>query len=134
MHRFIHITHANNTPVSLKGFSCQEACFCFYPPSPLVHLSTKKTHQGRLNLDAQPFLVEQQFLATVTNAEKLVKGNSLLLSSLYRLAIFYHDRKEYAKAISQYDQVLQLKENISGPKHPDILVTLQRYARVLEKA
>ena len=94
----------------------------------------QKTHQRPLETAAQPLLVEQQLLATVNHAEKLGKGNPLLLSSLYSLANFYHDRKEYPKAIAQYDRALQLKEEISGPNHPDVVAILQRYARVLEEA
>ncbi len=82
----------------------------------------------------QPLLVEQQLLSTIKNAEALGKGNPLLLSSLYSLADFYHDRKEYDKAAAQYERALQLKENISGPNHPDIAAILQRYARLLEEA
>ncbi len=78
--------------------------------------------------------VEQQLLATIKNAEDLGQGNPLLLSSLYSLADFYHDRKEYDKAAAQYQRALVMKEQINGPNHPDIADILKRYARVLQEA
>ena len=78
--------------------------------------------------------VEQQLLATVKNAEGLGPGNPLLLSSLYSLATYYEDRKEYDKAATQYERALQLKEEANGPNHPDVAAILQRYARLLQKA
>lgn len=79
-------------------------------------------------------MVEQQLLTTIHHAESLEPGNPLLLSSLYSLANFYHDRKEYEKAAEQYQQALQIKEAVSGPTHPDIAALLQRYARLLYEA
>jgi len=79
-------------------------------------------------------MVEQQLLTTIHHAESLEPGNPLLLSSLYSLANFYHDRKEYEKAAEQYQHALQIKEAVSGPTHPDIAVLLQRYARLLYEA
>jgi len=90
--------------------------------------------QGRHNTKAQPPLVEQQLLSTIKNAEGLGKGNPLLLSSIYSLANFYHERKEYDKAAEQYQRALHIKEEISGPDHPDIAAILQRYARLLQEA
>jgi tetratricopeptide (TPR) repeat protein len=78
--------------------------------------------------------VEQQLLATVKNAEGLGPGNPLLLSSLYSLATYYGDRKEYDKAAAQYERALQLKEEANGPNHPDVAAILQRYARLLQEA
>ncbi len=90
--------------------------------------------QSHRETTTQPPLVEQQLLSTIKNAEALGKGNPLLLSSLYSLANFYHDRKEYDKAVAQYERALHLKEDISGPNHPDVAAILQRYARLLEEA
>lgn len=78
--------------------------------------------------------VEHQLLATVKNAEGLGPGNPLLLSSLYSLATYYEDRKEYDKAANQYERALRLKEEANGPNHPDVAAILQRYARLLQKA
>lgn len=79
-------------------------------------------------------LVEQQLLTTINHAQKLGPGNPLLLSSVYSLANYYHDRKDYDKAANQYQHALEIKEQISGPNHPDIAAILQRYARVLQDA
>ncbi len=78
--------------------------------------------------------LEHQLLATVTNAERLGPGNPLLLSSLYSLATYYQDRKEYDKAAAQYERALQLKEEANGPNHPDVAAILRRYARMLQEA
>jgi tetratricopeptide (TPR) repeat protein len=78
--------------------------------------------------------VEQQLLATVKDAERLGPGNPLLLSSLYSLATYYEDRKEYDKAANQYERALTLKEAANGPNHPDVAAILQRYARLLQEA
>jgi tetratricopeptide (TPR) repeat protein len=94
----------------------------------------KKYPQGRHAIKTQPPLVEQQLLATIKKAETLGQGNPLLLSSLYSLANFYHDRKEYEKAANQYERAIHIKEHISGPDHPDIAAILKRYARVLQEA
>ncbi len=91
-------------------------------------------NKNRQSITTQPPLVEQQLLATIKNAENLEQGNPLLLSSLYSLASFYHDRKEYDKAADQYQRALHIKERISGPNHPDVAAILKRYARVLQEA
>jgi tetratricopeptide (TPR) repeat protein len=98
------------------------------------HQYTNKSPQNRQTIQTQPPLVEQQLLATIKDAEKLGPGNPLLLSSLYSLANFYHDRKEYDKAANQYERALHIKERMSGPNHPDIAEILKRYARVLQEA
>jgi tetratricopeptide (TPR) repeat protein len=94
----------------------------------------QKYPQGRDNTLAQPPQVEQQLLSTIKNAESLGQGNPLLLSSIYSLADFYHERKEYDKAAEQYQRALLIKEEMSGPDHPDIAAILQRYARLLQEA
>lgn len=90
--------------------------------------------QGPHSPKAQPPLVEQQLLSTIQNAEGLGKGNPLLLSSLYSLADFYQNRKEYDKAAEQYQRALHIKEETTGPNHPDVAAILQRYARLLQEA
>jgi len=79
-------------------------------------------------------MVEEQLLTTIHHAESLEPGNPLLLSSLYSLANFYQDRKEYEKAAEQYEKALKIKEAVSGPTHPDIAILLKRYARLLNEA
>ena len=78
--------------------------------------------------------LEHQLLATVKHAEGLGPGNPLLLSSLYSLATYYEDRKEYDKAAVQYERALKLKEAANGPNHPDVAAILQRYSRLLQAA
>ncbi len=94
----------------------------------------QKYPQGRDNTLAQPPQVEQQLLTTIKSAETLGQGNPLLLSSIYSLANFYQERKEYDKAADQYQRALHIKEEMSGPDHPDIAAILQRYARLLQEA
>jgi tetratricopeptide (TPR) repeat protein len=118
-------------------FSTKQLFFLF---STLVILFTllsacsQHPKKNRQSIKTQPPLVEQQLLATIKNAENLEEGNPLLLSSLYSLASFYHDRKEYDKAVDQYQRALHIKERMSGPNHPDVAAILQRYARVLQEA
>lgn len=100
------------------------------PSSP----STTRTSPSSTTVDPRLTSAEQQLLATVKNAEKLGPGNPLLLSSLYSLATFYGERKEYKKASAQYERALQLKEEANGPNHPDVAAILRRYARLLEEA
>ena len=76
--------------------------------------------------------LEQQLLATVTNAERLGPGIPVL-SSLYSLATYYQDRKEYDKAAIQFERALQLKEEANGPNHPDVAAILRRYADCCKK-
>lgn len=78
--------------------------------------------------------VEKQLLDTVEHAERLGKGNPLVLSSLYSLASFYRSQKEYDKAERQYQKALVLKEELSGPTHPDIATILENYADLLREA
>lgn len=90
--------------------------------------------QDRHGTKAQLPLVEQQLLTTIKDAEGLGEGNPLLLSSLYSLANFYQDRKEYDKAAAQYQRALHIKEEMSGPDHPDVAAILQQYAHLLQEA
>ena len=78
--------------------------------------------------------VERHLLQTIANAEHLGKGNPLLLSSLYSLASYYRSQQEYKKAEMQYKKALALKEELSGPNHPDIVMILNRYADLLREA
>lgn len=98
-------------------------------PSP----SSGSSHPAIVGESQTPAL-EKQLLATVKHAEGLGAGNPLLLSSLYSLATYYEDRKEYDKAAVQYERALKLKEAASGPNHPDVAAILQRYARLLQAA
>ncbi len=98
------------------------------------HHHPKHSPQSRKATQTQPRLVEQQLLATIKNAEALGQGNPLLLSSLYSLANFYQDRKEFDKAADQYQRALHIKERTSGPNHPEIAAILKRYAHVLQEA
>ncbi len=93
----------------------------------------EKYPQGR-HAKPQPPQVEQELLATINTAENLEQGNPLLVSGLYSLANYYHDRKEYDKAAHQFQRILHIKEQINGPNHPDVAAILQRYARVLQQA
>jgi len=107
--------------------------------SACTHQSPKPHSSTRIPLPIEPVdshatSAEQQLLATVKHAEELGPGNPLLLSSLYSLATYYGDRKEYDKAAAQYERALQLKEKASGPYHPDLAAILQRYARLLQDA
>ncbi len=83
---------------------------------------------------SSPSSVEQHLLATVKQAESLPPGNPLLPSSLYSLATYYEDQKEFEKSATQYQRVLDLKENQIGPNHPDLAIILKRYAQVLHQA
>lgn len=107
--------------------------------SACTHHSAKPASSSRIPLPAETVKsptssLEQQLLATVKNAEGLGAGNPLLLSSLYSLATYYRDRREYDKAAAQYERALQLKEEANGPNHPDVAAILQRYARLLQEA
>ena len=77
---------------------------------------------------------ESQLLQTVAHAESLGKGNPLVLSSLYSLATYYRSQGQYEKAETQYKKALQLKEELSGPNHPDIVTILKNYAALLREA
>ena len=98
------------------------------------HTTRQPSPQSEQATKAKARNVEQQLLATIHHAENLEPGNPLLLSSLYSLADFYHDRKEYDKAANQYQRALTIKEAVSGPEHSDIAAILQRYARLLQEA
>ena len=78
--------------------------------------------------------IEQQLLETIEGAERLGKGNPLVLSSLYSLATYYRSQKQYDKAEEQYQKALRLKEELSGPDHPDIVIILKNYADLLREA
>lgn len=146
--KFIEFIRSKNIPLPLYdalqnmtkiGLTIQRFLLCGSLLLPFALFSACNHHaqkypQGRHNTKAQPPLVEEQLLSTIKNAEGLGRGNPLLLSSLYSLADFYHDRKEYDKAADQYQRALHIKEEISGPDHPDIAAILQRYARLLQEA
>lgn len=108
--------------------------FILLPACSHHHQKHPQSPQDRYDTQAKAPIVEQQLLATIHNAESLGPGNPLLLSSLYSLANFYQDRKEYDKAAAQYQRALHIKEETIGPDHPDVASILQRYARLLQEA
>ena len=77
---------------------------------------------------------EVQLLQTLETAESLGTGNPLLLSSLYSLAAYYQEQGEVGKAEDQYKRALTLKEQVSGPEHPDVAMILHNYAGLLREA
>ncbi len=105
---------------------------CTSPPR--KHSPPSRSSLPAITGESQTPDLENQLLATVKHAESLGPGNPLLLSSLYSLATYYEDRKEYDKAAVQYERALKLKEASSGPNHPDVAAILQRYARLLQAA
>jgi len=94
---------------------------------------TPETSRERTTSPAQSN-VETQLLETVEHAENLGKGNPLLLSSLYSLASYYRSQKQYTKAEMQYKKALQMKEELSGPNHRDVVTILEKYADLLREA
>ena len=78
--------------------------------------------------------VETQLLETLETAESLGQGNPLLMSSLYSLAMYYQEQGEIEKAEFQYKRALALKEEVSGPEHPDVATILNKYAGLLRTA
>lgn len=78
--------------------------------------------------------VEVQLLQTLETAESLGEGNPLLLSSLYSLAAYYQEQGQLGKAEFQYKRALHLKEQLSGPEHPDVATILHNYAGLLREA
>jgi len=88
------------------------------------HSSDKSTSQD----------VEAQLLQTLKTAESLGRGNPLLLSSLYSLAMFYREQGQFNKAEAQYKRALTLKENLNGPDHADLVIILTNYAALLRDA
>lgn len=88
------------------------------------HSSDKKTSRE----------VEAQLLQTIKTAESLGRGNPLLLSSLYSLAMFYREQGQFHKAETQYKRALAIKENLNGPDHADLVIILKNYAALLRDA
>ena len=102
--------------------------------SPSVHdpsASAPNTHRGAPPSSQN---VEVQLLQTLETAESLGDGNPLLLSSLYSLAAYYQEQGEVGKAEFQYKRALTLKEQMSGPEHPDVAMILHNYAGLLREA
>jgi tetratricopeptide (TPR) repeat protein len=115
-------------------FMCILSACTHHSRKPSASSRTTPPLETQESVDSDTSSVEQQLLATVKDAERLGPGNPLLLSSLYSLATYYEDRKEYDKAANQYERALDLKEKANGPNHPDVAAILQRYARLLQKA
>ncbi len=95
--------------------------------------TTQTHHTSRISTPTHDD-VELQLLRTVERAETLGKGNPLILSSLYSLASYYRTQRQYEKAERQYQKALLLKEESSGPNHPDIAMILEHYATLLREA
>ncbi len=91
------------------------------PPTEAMHL--KQQHD-----------VENQLLQTLAKARKLGPTNPLLLSTIYSLASFYRDHKEFEKAEGMYQEALALKEQVNGPEHQDVAIILHQYAALLRDA
>ncbi|MGB0909784.1 MAG: tetratricopeptide repeat protein [Nitrospirales bacterium] len=107
----------------------------------LTQACTRSSPRGPSSIEPKPTLspsshsnIEQQLLKTVEGAERLGKGNPLVLSSLYSLATYYRSQQQYDKAEEQYQKALQIKEELSGPDHPDIVIILNNYANLLREA
>lgn len=78
--------------------------------------------------------VEEHLQIAVESAEKLGPNNPLFFSSLYNLASYYRDQKEYSKAEAIYQRALSIKEETNGPDHPDVVMILDNYAQLLKTA
>ena len=103
---------------------------CQHSPS---HQAPTDTSQPPVKIQKNT-TVEAQLLQTVKHAESLGRGNPLVLSSLYSLASYYRSQGQYEKAELQYQKALQLKEELSGPDHPDLVTILENYADLLRDA
>ena len=99
-------------------------------------LTDSQTSSASTHLDSPPSSenAEVQLLQTLETAESLGTGNPLLLSSLYSLASYYQEQGEVGKAEDQYKRALTLKEQVSGPEHPDVAMILHNYAGLLREA
>ncbi len=112
----------------------------FYSPGLTTGCSKSSRHdtssvqKSQSATSASHSKVERHLLQTIADAEHLGKGNPLLLSSLYSLASYYRSQQQYTKAETQYQKALALKEELSGPHHPDIVMILNRYADLLREA
>ena len=101
-----------------------------------LSLTDSQTSVPSTRLDSSPSSenAEVQLLQTLETAESLGTGNPLLLSSLYSLASYYQEQGEVGKAEFQYKRALTLKEQVSGPEHPDVALILHNYAGLLREA
>ena len=77
--------------------------------------------------------VEEQLTATLSEARKLGPGNPLHLTTLYSLATYYREQKDYTEAEALYRELLSLKEEISGPNHLDVAFILEEFASLLRE-
>ena len=102
--------------------------------SPSRHHSGLSSPSTRVHSSPPSRQVEAQLLETLETAETLGDGNPLLLSSLYSLAAYYQEQGELGKAEFQYKRALNLKEQLSGPEHPDVATILHNYAGLLREA
>ena len=78
--------------------------------------------------------VARQLSLAVDAARTLGPGHPLLISALYNSATFYHEQHRYAQAEALYRDLLQMQEARKGKRHPDVALTLERYATLLRDA
>ncbi|MCA9472341.1 MAG: tetratricopeptide repeat protein [Nitrospira sp.] len=107
---------------------------CQHTSSHHLPSNTPSNTAGQSVKIQQNTAVESQLLETVKHAESLGRGNPFVLSSLYSLASYYRSQGQYDKAELQYQKALQLKEEQSGPDHPDLVTILENYADLLRDA
>ena len=106
-------------------------CATRNPSPPVQHIQVPKTDSIQTDKHAE---VERTLREAVQEAERLGPSNPFLLSSLYSLAAYYRDHQEFSKAEMVYQRALALKENSTGPEHPDVALILENYARLLKTA
>ena len=108
----------------------------------LALLTTTCTHLPSASSSSDPSAVgisnksrevEEQLTATLSEARKLGPGNPLHLSTMFSLATFYREQKIYTEAEALYRELLTIKEETSGPNHPDVAFILEQYASLLRE-
>lgn len=93
-------------------------------------LSSDRSEAGISNKSRE---VEKQLTATLSEARQLGHGNPLHLSTMFSLATFYREQKIYTEAEALYRELLTIKEETSGPNHPDVAFILEQYASLLRE-
>ncbi len=78
--------------------------------------------------------VARQLSLALDAARALGPGHPLLISTLYSSAAFYHEQRRHAQAEALYRELLQMQEARMGDRHPDVALTLERYAALLRDA
>jgi len=77
--------------------------------------------------------VEGHLTETLQEARKLGRENPLYLSTLFSLANFYREQKIYPEAQALYRELIAIKEQVSGPDHPDLVIILEQLASMLRE-